>query len=78
MEALYTAPSKEKYMELCCLLIGMVFVICFKYICNINFFLDNKQLKGVQNWAKHKLNKVIAAGINKNCSEIHTNEFKML
>jgi hypothetical protein len=38
MEALRTAPSKEKYMELCRLLIGMVFVICFKYICNTNIF----------------------------------------
>ena len=38
IEALRTALSKEKYIELCRLLIGMVFIICFKYICNTNIF----------------------------------------
>jgi len=38
IEALYTAPSKKKYIELCRLLIGIIFVIYFKYIYNINIF----------------------------------------
>ena len=37
MEALRTALSKEKYIELCRLLIGIVFIICFKYIYNKGF-----------------------------------------
>ena len=38
IEALRIALSKEKYMELCRLLIGIVFVIYFKHIYNINTF----------------------------------------
>ena len=38
IKALYTALNKEKYIELCCLLIGIVFIICFKYIYNTNIF----------------------------------------
>jgi hypothetical protein len=38
IEALHTAPSKEKYIKLCRLLISIVFAIYFKYIYNINIF----------------------------------------
>jgi hypothetical protein len=38
MEALRTALSKEKYIELYRLLIGIVFTIYLQYILNINIF----------------------------------------
>ena len=38
IKALYIALSKKKYIELYRLLISIVFIICFKYIYNINTY----------------------------------------